>query len=326
MSIATDIPLRSAKSILLVGAERIGDMLFATPAIKMLRDFRPDARIDALVFSELSREILLKNPAINHIHVGLNRWQIKRLAKNYEIAVAVHESKQILKCARYFPNLKMYKRDSMRMHMSMFPIKFIRELLEEPDLPYPASYQLFPQSNHFQVARKLLEEKGADLDSDTLICCHMGCRRVARRGNRLFKGNNVAGETKCWDFRNYTKLVGHFNHEHPETKFVLTGTKGEKRIATEYLSNMSNIINLIGQTSVLDLAALMKYCRIFLSANTGPLHIACATDIPLVTLIGKHDPEIYGPSPPAPHRITIHNAASIDNISVDEVRQALLNI
>ncbi len=321
-----EVSLGNANTILLLGAERVGDMLFATPAIQMLRDYLPNATIDIVVYSELSKEVMLHNPSIDMIHVSPSRWKIKSLAKSYDITVAVHDNKDIRKIAPALQNIEIYKRDATPMHMKMYPIEFIRTLLEEPDLPYPESYQLYPQPLHFQYVEKLLREKGANPDTNNLICCHMGCQRVARRGRRLFKTKNVAGDTKCWEFSNYEDLARRLAHQHPDTKLVLTGTKGEQRIAKEYLSNCSNTIDLIGRTSILELAALMKYCSKFLSANTGPLHVACATDIPLVTLIGKHNPDVYGPSPRAAHRIVLRNKESVDNITVDEVQAALFRI
>ena len=326
MTHSKKISLSEADKILLLGAGRMGDMLFATPAIKMLRDFRPKAQIDLIVFSELSRETVAYNPAINNIFVSPNRWQAKQLGKQYDIAVAVHQSREILGIAKYLHNPKLYKRDSGRMHMKMFPISFVRNLLDKPDLPYPESYELFPQPEHFIRMKDLLVERGTDFEQDTLICCHMGCKRVAQRGARWFKGKNIAGDTKCWEFGNYARLAERLSKEYPNVKLVLTGTQGEQRIAKEYLSGLANIIDIIGQTSVLELAALMTLCHKFLSANTGPLHIACTTDIPLVTLIGKHDPAVYGPSPQAPHRIVLRNSDSVDDISVDDVHDALFAI
>jgi ADP-heptose:LPS heptosyltransferase len=61
-----------------------------------------------------------------------------------------------------------------------------------------------------------------------------------------------------------------------------------------------------------------------LSADTGPLHIACAMDTPVVALFGKSDPAIYGPSPAAPYHRVIRRSDNVDDITVDDVREALL--
>ena len=48
-------------------------------------------------------------------------------------------------------------------------------------------------------------------------------------------------------------------------------------------------------TSVLELSALAKDCRLFLAADTGPLHIAGAMGAPLVAVFGPTDPARNGP-------------------------------
>jgi len=68
----------------------------------------------------------------------------------------------------------------------------------------------------------------------------------------------------------------------------------------------------------------MKYCDKLLSADTGPLHIACAMDTPVVALFGKSDPAIYGPLPLTPYHRVIRKSKNVDDITVAEVREALL--
>ncbi len=48
-------------------------------------------------------------------------------------------------------------------------------------------------------------------------------------------------------------------------------------------------------TSILELAALAKQARLFLAADTGPLHIAGAMGAPLVAVFGPTDPARNGP-------------------------------
>ena len=324
MSATPATRFRTAKKVLLLGADRVGDMLFSTPAIKMLHDVRPDLTMDVIVFSNAAKQVMLHNPAIGRIHVSPNRWRISRIGRQYDMTVAVYDGKKALRCARYLDNVFLYSRKAERIPMKMHPAFFVQHLLDEPELPIPEYYQLHPQQHHFVYVKRLLEKKGVDLERDLLVCCHMGCLRVAKRGARFFKAKNVAGVTKSWAFDNFTSLAEQLQQLRPDIKLVLTGTRGEKRIARKYLRDRPNIVDLIGQTSVLDLAALMKYCDKLLSADTGPLHIACAMDTPVVALFGKSDPAIYGPLPLTPYHRVIRKSKNVDDITVAEVREALL--
>jgi ADP-heptose:LPS heptosyltransferase len=48
-------------------------------------------------------------------------------------------------------------------------------------------------------------------------------------------------------------------------------------------------------TSLLDLAALIEHAELFVSADTGPMHLAAAKRVRCVALFGPKDPAIYRP-------------------------------
>ncbi len=326
MSQSNNITFYNAEKVLLLGADRVGDMLFSTPAIAMLHAVRPGITMDIIVFSPAAKEVLLHNPAIGTIHVSPHRWALKRLAKQYDLTIAVYDGKKALRSIPHLTNVHHYLRESKPIAMKMHPASFLQRLLERPDLKVPDFYQLHPQPEHEAKVRHLLEQQGVDWHRDRLIGCHMGSLRVAKRGARwFFRSKSMAGVAKTWDFQNYARLAEQLQQRYPEVKLVLTGTKGELAIAEKFLLHQPNVINLIGQTSLLEMAALMKYCEQFLTADTGPLHVACAMDIPLVALYGKTDPSIYGPLPHAPHRRVLRNSSDVNDITVDQVINALFD-
>lgn len=70
------------------------------------------------------------------------------------------------------------------------------------------------------------------------------------------------------------------------------GAKG-KAIAEQCASPL--IIDLTGQTSLRELAALIKGCSFYISADTGPLHFAAALKKPLVAMYGPTKADRTGP-------------------------------
>ena len=70
---------------------------------------------------------------------------------------------------------------------------------------------------------------------------------------------------------------------------------GEEELATAVVEASGGTARLAPATSILELAALATVCRIFLAADTGPLHIAGAMDAPLVGVFGPTDPARNGP-------------------------------
>jgi ADP-heptose:LPS heptosyltransferase len=89
------------------------------------------------------------------------------------------------------------------------------------------------------------------------------------------------------------------------------------------MSSVSQVINLIGKTSLLELAALMRQLRMFVTHDTGALHVACATGVPLVGLFGPTEPSQTGPYPRRPQDILLRKT-KIEEIRPAEVCAAIL--
>jgi len=62
------------------------------------------------------------------------------------------------------------------------------------------------------------------------------------------------------------------------------------------------IRNLCGQTSLRELMALLKICRVLLTNDSGPMHVAAALGTPVVVPFGSTSPELTGPGLPGDPR------------------------
>jgi len=55
------------------------------------------------------------------------------------------------------------------------------------------------------------------------------------------------------------------------------------------------IINLVGQTSLQEMAAILQEAALVVGNDSGPLHLAAALSVPVVGLYGPTDPAVVGP-------------------------------
>jgi heptosyltransferase-2 len=93
--------------------------------------------------------------------------------------------------------------------------------------------------------------------------------------------------------------------------WVVLGGKGDAELATRIAGEIqqpasrSQHLNLAGQTSLRELMALLKICRVVLTNDTGPMHVAAALGTPVVVPFGSTSPELTGPGLPgdARHRL-----------------------
>ncbi len=68
--------------------------------------------------------------------------------------------------------------------------------------------------------------------------------------------------------------------------------------------------NLAGQTTLRELMALLKLCRVLLTNDTGPMHLAAALGTPVVVPFGSTSPDLTGPGLPGDprHRLLTSDA------------------
>jgi heptosyltransferase-2 len=74
---------------------------------------------------------------------------------------------------------------------------------------------------------------------------------------------------------------------------------------------LPSVLNLSGATNLRELCAGLKLCRVLLTNDTGPMHVAAALETPVVVPFGSTSPELTGPGLPGDprHQLLKSNAA-----------------
>jgi heptosyltransferase II len=81
---------------------------------------------------------------------------------------------------------------------------------------------------------------------------------------------------------------------------LLIGGPNEGWIAEEVAANMrTKSFNLAGKTSVRQLMALLSQCRLLITNDSGPMHVAAAFDVPIVAIFGSTDHTTTSPVSPS---------------------------
>ena len=101
-------------------------------------------------------------------------------------------------------------------------------------------------------------------------------------------------ETKRWSVENFATVIQHIAHLHTDAKIVLTGAPTELKLA-KALPDSAATINLVGKTTLLQLGALLERVEVYLTCDSGPMHIAAAVGTPTVALFGPTSPTRHRP-------------------------------
>jgi heptosyltransferase-2 len=129
-----------------------------------------------------------------------------------------------------------------------------------------------------EKVKKILKEYG--LGDKKIVVLHAGC------------GENFKG--KRWGKENFAILADRLADTY-DIDIVYTGVKNENELIADIASKMRHkALNLCDKFTLKELTEFLKYCLLFISNDTGPLHIAISVGINTVGLYGPMNPLQYG--------------------------------
>ncbi len=103
------------------------------------------------------------------------------------------------------------------------------------------------------------------------------------------------GGAKRWLTDRYAKVADELALRHG-ARIVIFGASGERRIAEEIAGQMkSTSVILAGQTTLGQLMGLLKECRLVITNDSGPMHLAAALDVPQLAIFGSTSEIATGP-------------------------------
>lgn len=278
------------KKILLLTPARLGDTLFCTPGVKLLKQYFPASQFDLLAMSDLSAEIFHHNPAVQNIYLAENEQATSVLAQKYDLAMGLHCNKQIQShlAAMTIPTLQVQKPEP-NFHQSWQATQFVKALLPTYQEPDSLGYCLYPQPVHLQTIARMLND-----EQNPMIAVHLGCHSLTKKSWQWWRAPQ---HEKVWALHNFIQLAKNLKKDFPTIRFVLTGSAEEQKLAKKFVKAVPGTINLIGKTSVLELAALLQKVKLVLTCDTGVLHVAAAMQTNLIALFGPTNPIQTGPYP-----------------------------
>lgn len=104
------------------------------------------------------------------------------------------------------------------------------------------------------------------------------------------------GSAKCWLPERY-RAVTEKLLENPKVSVLYFGDTAGASLVHDICSHLPSerVINLAGKTTLRELMALIQCCAIFLTNDSGPMHIAAALGRPLLALFGSTSDVQTGP-------------------------------
>lgn len=110
---------------------------------------------------------------------------------------------------------------------------------------------------------------------------------------------------KHWPKEKFTRIIEKLMTL-DKYKIILLGDEKETELC-DFISDRAgnNIVNLCGKTTLGQLAAVLERCKLLVTNDGGPLHMASALGLKTVSIFGPGDEAVYGPYPSSSDHIVI---------------------
>lgn len=294
-----------SQNILIRSVNWIGDAVMTLPSIKFLKKNFKDSKISLLVRPSV-KAVFEGNPDIDEFilyedhHRGiLGRLRLASELRKKRFAMAILFQNAFDAALITFlggiPERIGYKRDG-RSFLLTKPVPFNNDDRRIHHIDY-----------YLNLIRYVTGNKDPDY-WNPYIYLTLEERITARKRLEGLKGPVLGinpgatyGAAKRWLPERFAEVAEWFIKDIGGT-IVITGSLNEKAIADEIIKNINPdlrtsgyVHNLAGNTSLRELIALISECDLYLSNDSGPMHIAYAVETPLIALFGSTDPNLTGP-------------------------------
>lgn len=294
---------RTINKILLVQLAGIGDLVMATPAISSVRERFPDAYI-ALLTIKRTKDLLKNSKDLDRIfsldyggrfQIGLlfnqkNWCTISELRKQkFDLAVNLYQIYSLKGALQLYLLFKLMNikfivgRDTEGK--GFFLNLKIKETVTRSEHEVESNLRLV------ELLGAKIQTKNLHLDNDSqdenFIAKLLAEYSVYHKD--LLIGINPGSAwrlTRRWLPERFAQTADEIINKY-SAKIVFTGSTKETRVSDEIISLMKNKpINTTGKLNIPQLVALIKRCNLYISVDSGPMHIAVAVGTPLVAIYG----------------------------------------
>jgi heptosyltransferase II len=312
VSIRTSRRIEDARSILIRGTNWIGDVIMTLPAMAAIRRTFPQAKISVLVkpwvadifslCSDVDEVIVYRSPGVHEGFRGLLRLAGELRERKFDAAILLQnaiEAAIITGLAR-IPIRAGYNSDG-RGPLLTHSVKRTRAVRRIPQVEYylemvrtlgckgsGGEFHLMLNGDDEYRAGEILHHNGID-QSDFLVGIAPGA---------------TYGAAKKW-FPDRFATVADRLVEDFFARILLFGSARDRE-STQTVSRYANhtLTDLAGTTTLREAISLISCCRLFISNDSGLMHVAGALGVPTLAIFGSTNPVTT--SPPGEKSMVVH--------------------
>ncbi len=316
------------KNILILNPFGIGDLLFSTPLIGILKKNFKDINI-SFVCNKRTLPILEGNPDINNIFV-FEKDDFRALWRESKIKFLKFLFCYLMQLNRQkfdlVIDLSLGSKYGLYLKLIGIPKRIGFDYKNRGRfLTHKVKIDGFNDKHVIEYNLDLLRFLGIEnIDpDDKKMQMHLSSKDVEwaekfLRDNDVKAGEKVFGIVpgcgaswginaiyRRWEKSKFREVADRIS-ENFGFRAIIFGDLSELDLCSSIYSEMKvKPIIACGKTNLKELAALFKRCELVISNDGGPLHIAVSQEAKTVSIFGPVDENVYGPYPKSPNHIVI---------------------
>ena len=277
---------RESQRILVRGVNWLGDAVMSAPAVRAIKNGRPDAQVTIVAPTKIAPmwKLVSEVDAI----IPISSRSLLRSVRS--IRRRAHFDATIL-----FPNSL---RVALESWLSGIPRTvgyrgyWRRWLLNQT---VPETRKAGPPEHHSLRFLRIARECGAETSN----------AQPATSNQLLAIGNQPVriglcpgaeyGPAKRWLQERFAEVAAKISAQ-SSAQWVLFGTKNDAAMGDQIAAAINDhCVNRIGRTTLDELIDELRECRLLLTNDTGTMHLAALLSVPVVAIFGSTEPRLTGP-------------------------------
>lgn len=293
----------------------IGDAILFTPALALLRRALPQARITVLTMFRGTADILSTNPDIDQVRHfdffnagrrdGL-RFVLGLRREKFDLSIMPFPSNRLEYNLVNWLVGRRWRAAHRYRHQSWRNLWFLNNIVVRE------AGKLHNVEENLRLIRAICGRLGVNTAQiETRERSEAELKLVLspddqRYGEEFSARHNLGAETmlfgfhtysstfknmhrKCWDKENFAALIARLGQKYPAARFLLFSGPSDDAINRFIIEKADGRVLLVSEPNLRHALAVLRRCRLFVSNDSGLMHLAAALGVPVVALFGPTD-------------------------------------
>lgn len=282
------------KNILIHSLVNIGDVVLSTSAVALLKQMCPDAKITMMV-KPSAAEVVYNNSIIDEVIVfkykekqksWRSMWELLQdiRGRNFDLVITFDRKLRPALLTLFAGIPVRVAPDRIFDNKASWVTKFYTDIIHTSD-----DFLNTHQSQLFQdIIKGFFKQQGSGrpvigtITDEHKIKAERLLQSLPKAKKRIALCVKGTYYLKNWPQEKFVELVQELSNRY-EAAFYIVGAPEDYTYAEEVITKSSvPIANFCGRTNLIDYAALMEMSDLLITIDTGGMHIAATTSVPIV--------------------------------------------